>query len=125
MKHSPSINLKKVSGSNLFVDLYEYFFNFNIKPETQIFQIYADVVQLLKTFEIPLLNDSCAILIVARRIEIELKCQIIINYKKFFRIIIYIAKMSSELEIIANNISNKFEIKDSEKFGKILTYYMQ
>ncbi|CAG8704314.1 45152_t:CDS:2, partial [Gigaspora margarita] len=111
----------EVSGSDLFVDLYEYFSNFNIKPETRIFRIYADVVQLSKTFEIPLANDSCAILIVARRIEIEPKCQIIINYKKFFRIIIYTMEISSELEIIANYDSYKFEIKDSESIGKLLT----
>ncbi|CAG8442635.1 23951_t:CDS:2 [Gigaspora rosea] len=112
----------EVSFSDLFVDLYEFFSNFKIQPETQIFRIYADVVYLSKTLEIQLSNDSCAILIVARQFEIEPNCQIIIkNCKKFFRLIIYTAKMSSELEIIANNVSNKFEINDSENFGKILS----
>ncbi|CAG8831138.1 15886_t:CDS:2, partial [Cetraspora pellucida] len=64
-----------------------------------------------------------AILIVARRIEIGSKCQIVINYKKFIRIIIYAIEMTSELEIIANNVSYKLKIKDSKNVGKLLTIH--
>ncbi|CAG8830103.1 7505_t:CDS:2, partial [Racocetra persica] len=111
----------EISSYDLFVDLNKYFSNLDIKPETRIFRIYADVVQLSNTLEIPLLNDGGAILIVARRIEIKPKCKIIVNYKKSFRIVIYTIEMTSELEIIANNDSYKFEIKDSKNVGKILT----
>ncbi|CAG8666538.1 2974_t:CDS:2 [Cetraspora pellucida] len=111
----------EISSCDLFVDLNKYFSNLDIKPETRIFRIYADVVQLPNTLEIPLLNDGGAILIVARRIEIEPKCKIIVNYKKSFRIVIYTIEMTSELEINANNDSYKFEIKDSKNVGKILT----
>ncbi|CAG8786864.1 11806_t:CDS:1, partial [Racocetra fulgida] len=110
-----------ISGCDLFVDLNKYFSNLDIKPETRIFRIYADVIQLSNILEIPLLNDGGAILIVARRIEIEPKCKIIVNYKKSFRIVIYSIEMTSELEIIANNDSYKFEIKDSKNVGKLLT----
>ncbi|CAG8568289.1 3554_t:CDS:2, partial [Dentiscutata heterogama] len=79
--------------------------------------------KLSNTLEFPLLNDSGAILIVARRIEIEPKCKIIVNYKKFFRIVIYSIEMTSELEIIANNSSYKFEIKDQKNVGKLLNIY--
>ncbi|CAG8649457.1 36418_t:CDS:2 [Gigaspora margarita] len=113
----------EISGCDFFVDLYKYFSNLDRKPETRIFRIYADVVKLSNTLEIPLLNDSGAILIVARRIEIEPKCKIIVNYKKFFRIVIYAIEMTSKLEIIANNSSYKFEIKDQKNVGKLLNIY--
>ncbi|CAG8785668.1 15986_t:CDS:2, partial [Cetraspora pellucida] len=113
----------EISGCDLFVDLYQHFSNIDIKPKTRIFRIYADVVQLSKTLTISLLNESGAILIVARRIEIGSKCQIVINCKKFIRIIIYAIEMTSELEIITNNDSYKLEIKDSKNVGKLLTIH--
>ncbi|CAG8760717.1 7289_t:CDS:2, partial [Gigaspora rosea] len=111
-----------ISVCDLVIDLYEFLSKPNI-PKARIFRIYGDVVQLSNTLEISPLNGSGAILIVARRIEIGPKCQIIINYKKFFRIIIYAAEITSGLEIIANNDSYKIEINDSKNVGKLLTIY--
>ncbi|CAG8522352.1 1316_t:CDS:2 [Racocetra fulgida] len=122
----------EISGCNLFFDLYEHFSNLNITPKTRILRIYADVVQLANTLEITSLNGGGAILIVARRIEIVPKCQLIINYNKSFRIIIYAQEMTSELEIVAKNQLNnnvntfKFDIddsKDNKIVGKSLNIF--
>lgn len=107
----------------MVVDLYEHLSKPNINPKARIFRLYGDVVQLSNTLEISPLNGSGAILIVTRRIEIGPKCQIIINYKKFFRIIIYAAEITSGFEIIANNVSYKIEINNSKNVGKLLTVY--
>ncbi|CAG8693807.1 11986_t:CDS:2, partial [Racocetra persica] len=121
-----------ISGCNLFFDLYEHFSNLNITPKTRILRIYADVVQLANTLEITSLNGGGAILIVARRIEIGPKCQLIINYNKSFRIIIYAIEMTSKLEIVAKNQLNnnvntfKFDIndsKDNKNVGKSLNIF--
>ncbi|CAG8849621.1 28901_t:CDS:1, partial [Racocetra persica] len=84
---------------------------------------------LSNTLEIPHLDGSGVILIAARRVEIKPGCQIIVNYKKFFRIVIYTEEMTSELEIIAknqlkNDDSSKFiikKLKDDKCVGKLLT----
>ncbi|RIB02715.1 hypothetical protein C2G38_2227106 [Gigaspora rosea] len=120
----------EISGCDLFFDLHEHFSNLNITPKTRIFRIYADVVQLSNTLELTSLNGNGAILIVARRIEIGPKCQLIINYKKFFRIIIYALETTSELEIVAKNqLNNDVDIfkfdnsKDNKNVGKLLNIY--
>ncbi|CAG8756442.1 12536_t:CDS:2, partial [Racocetra fulgida] len=107
------------------VDLNELF----DKPNARIFRVYGDVIQLSNTLEIPHLDGSGIILIAARRVEINPGCQIIVNYKKFFRIVIYTEEMTSELEIIAknqlkNDDSSKFvinKLKDDKCVGKLLT----
>ncbi|CAG8591642.1 6149_t:CDS:2 [Dentiscutata heterogama] len=95
-----------------------------LKPELQLTD-----EELSNTLEIPLLDGSYVILIAARRVEIEPGCQITVNYKKSFRIVIYTEEITSELEIIAKN---HLKVDDSSKFiinkakndkcvGKLLT----
>lgn len=119
----------EIINYDLIVDLNKLFSNPEIKPNARIFRIYGNIIQLSNDLTIPPLNGSGVILIAARRIEIKPGCQIIVNYKKTFRIVIYAKEMTSELEIIVknqlnNNDSSKFvinESKDDKYIGKLLT----
>ncbi|CAG8810374.1 8589_t:CDS:2, partial [Racocetra persica] len=122
--------INNIYNCDLIVDLNELFSNPNIKPKARIFRIYGNIIQLSSTLTIPPLNGSGVILIAARRIEVKPGCQIIVNYKKSFRIIIYAKEMTSELEVIAiNQLKNesnllKFDVnisKDNKTVGKSLT----
>ncbi|CAG8804477.1 10525_t:CDS:1, partial [Gigaspora rosea] len=102
-----------VINYDLIVDLNKLFSNPDIKPNAQIFRIYGNIIKLSSDLTIPPLNGSGVILIAARRIEIKPGCQIIVNCKKTFRIVIYAKEMTSELEIIAKN---QLKNDDSSKF---------
>ncbi|CAG8559719.1 13871_t:CDS:2 [Cetraspora pellucida] len=111
----------EIFNCGLVVDLNKLFSDIN--PKVQIFRIYGDIVRLSNTLEIPPLNGRSVILIAARRIEIEPRCKIIVNYKKSFRIVIYTLEITSELEIIAKNQqkNNTCLLKDIENIGKLYT----
>ncbi|CAG8519851.1 5358_t:CDS:2 [Dentiscutata erythropus] len=120
----------EIFNSNLIVDLNELFSRSDIKPKARIFRIYGNIIQLSRDLTIPPLNEGGVILIAARRIEIKQGCKITVNYKKYFRTVIYAKEMTSELEIVAiNQLNNKKNLlkfdadisKDNKTFGKSLT----
>ncbi|CAG8825042.1 5032_t:CDS:2, partial [Cetraspora pellucida] len=130
LKPELQLTIVEIFNCDLIVNLNDLFSNHNINPKARIFRIYGNIIQLSSTLTIPPLNGSGIILIVARRIEIKPGCQIIVNYKKSFRIVIYAKEITSKLEVIATNqLKNesnllKFDAnisKDNKNVGKSLT----
>ncbi|CAG8651089.1 5173_t:CDS:2, partial [Dentiscutata heterogama] len=69
----PELQLTNVEIFNcdFLVNLNELFSKSNIKPNTRIFRIYGNIIQLSDDLTIPPLNSGGVILIAARRIEIK------------------------------------------------------
>ncbi|RIB27955.1 hypothetical protein C2G38_2159281 [Gigaspora rosea] len=119
----------EVFKCDLIIDLNELFKNPDIRPEVQIIRIYGDVIKLSRDLELPHMVGCSVILIAARRIEIEPGCQILINYKESFRIVVYTLEMPSELTIIAknqleNSEAGSFKLKidtPNKQIGKLLS----
>ncbi|CAG8711774.1 5431_t:CDS:2, partial [Dentiscutata heterogama] len=106
---------------NLVVDLYEV-----LKKQSgaRIIRIYGDVVQLSKDLEISALESDCVILIVARRVEIKLGCQIIINNEKeinSFKLVIYTMEMPIGLSVCmkSTGINKLFKINNQYIGGSL------
>ncbi|CAG8802781.1 3030_t:CDS:1, partial [Cetraspora pellucida] len=114
---------------DLYIDLNELFANPDIRLEVQVIRIYGDIIKLSRDLQIPKMVGCSAILIAARRFEIEPGCQILVNFKVSFRIIIYAMEISSELTIIAksqleNSEAESLKLKidtTNEKIGKLLS----
>ncbi|CAG8827769.1 6688_t:CDS:2, partial [Gigaspora margarita] len=79
-----------------------------------------DVIQLSSNLKISPFTENGVMLIVARRFEIGEGCHISIDYKKFFRIVVYTMEMPHELKIITRDQTIPFII-DNSNIGKCLT----
>ncbi|CAG8667175.1 2217_t:CDS:2 [Cetraspora pellucida] len=107
---------------DLFIDLNEFFANDKTKTKARIFRIYGDIIRLSNNLKIPSSAENGVMLIVARRFEIEKEYHISVDYKNYFRIVVYAMEMPFELKIILKNQTITFKITDSN-IGKCLTLY--
>ncbi|CAG8653281.1 17620_t:CDS:2, partial [Cetraspora pellucida] len=96
--------------SDLVIDLSKVFPNLENREyiKTDIVRIYGDVVQLSENLEIRDLDECNILFIVARRIEVNPGCRIVINHEKkdTFRLVVYAKEIPFDLNVEITSIYN-------------------